>query len=122
MRAAESHVKKLVQGLTAMNAKQLKGVAHLVTPRVIDAIAIASKIDGTNQGRRRQEGLVAKMLREEADDDVMAKLEVRGVAGAACVTLRWPPQTCYGRTLTAHRAVTLRPACMPSRPAGQVAA
>lgn len=71
---AAAEVLEVVQGLVCMTPKQLAAVSHLLTPQHIDAIRIAAKLPRSNQGRKRQENLVAKMLRGELAPGGMAKL------------------------------------------------
>ena len=41
----------------------------LVGEEVVDAVALAARIDRRNQGRGRQESLVARLLRESVEDE-----------------------------------------------------
>mmetsp|Transcript_9373 Transcript_9373/g.23832 ORF Transcript_9373/g.23832 Transcript_9373/m.23832 type:complete len:286 (+) Transcript_9373:30-887(+) len=66
---------RVVKGLTDMSPKQLQGVSHLLEEDMIDAIAIAARIPRSNQGRKRQEGLVEKLLRNHLDQRELDKLE-----------------------------------------------
>ncbi|KAF5837378.1 hypothetical protein DUNSADRAFT_4482 [Dunaliella salina] len=66
---------RVVKGLTDMSPKQLQGVSHLLGVCVCDAITIAARIPRTNQGRKRQEGLVEKLLRNHLDKRELDKLE-----------------------------------------------
>ncbi|KXZ49136.1 hypothetical protein GPECTOR_23g64 [Gonium pectorale] len=65
----------LVRGLTAMTPKQLSAVAHLLPPGSVEAVGIAAKLPRSNQGRKRQEALVAKMLRGQLTETQIDKLE-----------------------------------------------
>ncbi|KAK9824610.1 hypothetical protein WJX72_011698 [[Myrmecia] bisecta] len=53
--------------LCQLSPKQLGVVAPLLSEDLVEAIAIARTINGRNQGRRRQEGLVGKLLRDFDD-------------------------------------------------------
>ncbi|GLC52919.1 hypothetical protein PLESTB_000688100 [Pleodorina starrii] len=65
----------VVRGLTSMTPKQLAAVSHLLPPGTVEAVGIAAKLPRSNQGRKRQEGLVAKMLRGQLTEQQMEKLE-----------------------------------------------
>ncbi|GAX77644.1 hypothetical protein CEUSTIGMA_g5087.t1 [Chlamydomonas eustigma] len=65
---------KIVNGLTYMNKGQIKAVAHLLTPEIVEELAIAARLPRSNQGRKRQEGLVAKRMRQYVDDASLEKL------------------------------------------------
>ncbi|GIL86622.1 hypothetical protein Vretimale_11497 [Volvox reticuliferus] len=65
----------VVRGLTSMTAKQLGAVSHLLPPGTVDAVGIAARLPRSNQGRKRQEGLIAKMLRGQLTEQQMDKLE-----------------------------------------------
>ncbi|PNH11723.1 hypothetical protein TSOC_001433 [Tetrabaena socialis] len=56
-------VLETVRGLTSMTSKQLSAVTHLLPPGTLEGVGIAAKLPRSNQGRKRQEALVAKMLR-----------------------------------------------------------
>eukprot|EP00882_Tetradesmus_deserticola_P011282 GHRQ01011933.1.p1 GENE.GHRQ01011933.1~~GHRQ01011933.1.p1 ORF type:complete len:287 (+),score=121.21 GHRQ01011933.1:918-1778(+) len=71
----EQELRVLVRGLCAFTGKQLQAVAHLLSSDHIKQIKIAKDIPPTNQGRRRQEGLVAKLLRSELDGAALDRLE-----------------------------------------------
>ncbi|GLI67652.1 hypothetical protein VaNZ11_011901 [Volvox africanus] len=79
----------VVRGLTSMTAKQLVAVSHLLPPGTRDAIDIAANLPRSNQGRKRQEGLIAKMLRVQLTEQQMDKLE-------AAVTVATEHQGIYG--------------------------
>ena len=49
--------------LSEMSEKQLSHVAPMLDEYILAEVRISAKIHGRNQGRRRQEGLIAKMLR-----------------------------------------------------------
>ncbi|KAF6261016.1 hypothetical protein COO60DRAFT_818594 [Scenedesmus sp. NREL 46B-D3] len=70
----EQELRVLVRGLCAFSGKQLQAVSHLLSNDHIKQIKIAMDIPPTNQGRRRQEGLVAKLLRSELDGAALDKL------------------------------------------------
>ncbi|KAG2492268.1 hypothetical protein HYH03_009508 [Edaphochlamys debaryana] len=65
----------VVRGLTSMSAKQLGAVSHLLPPGGMEAVGIAAKLPRSNQGRKRQEALVAKMLRGQLTDPQIEKLQ-----------------------------------------------
>lgn len=65
----------VVRGLAGMTAKQINAVAHLLPPGGLEAVAIAAKLPRSNQGRKRQEALVAKMLRGQLTETQLAKLQ-----------------------------------------------
>ncbi|GIL57157.1 hypothetical protein Vafri_12463 [Volvox africanus] len=79
----------VVRGLTSMTAKQLGAVSHLLPPGTRDAVDIAARLPRSNQGRKRQEGLIAKMLRVQLTEQQMEKLE-------AAVTVATEHQGIYG--------------------------
>uniref|UniRef100_A0A383VF57 Uncharacterized protein n=1 Tax=Tetradesmus obliquus TaxID=3088 RepID=A0A383VF57_TETOB len=70
----EQELRVLVRGLCGFSGKQLQAVSHLLSSDHIKQIKIAMDIPPTNQGRRRQEGLVAKLLRAELDEAALDKL------------------------------------------------
>eukprot|EP00197_Chlamydomonas_leiostraca_P003540 CAMPEP_0202875712 /NCGR_PEP_ID=MMETSP1391-20130828/27799_1 /ASSEMBLY_ACC=CAM_ASM_000867 /TAXON_ID=1034604 /ORGANISM="Chlamydomonas leiostraca, Strain SAG 11-49" /LENGTH=209 /DNA_ID=CAMNT_0049557439 /DNA_START=22 /DNA_END=647 /DNA_ORIENTATION=- len=74
MKKEERQLGEAVDGLAHMTEKQLKALSPLVGEQVLDAVRIAAKLPRSNQGRKRQEGLVAKLLRDRLDDDAMAQL------------------------------------------------
>lgn len=59
-----------------LSERQLERLRPLLDDRTLDAIAEAKRIPGRNQAKSRQEGFVAKMLREELDEADQALLEV----------------------------------------------
>lgn len=65
----------VVRGLTIMTNKQLAAVSHLLPPGTIEAVGLAARLPRSNQGRKRQENLVAKMLRGQLTDEQLEKLE-----------------------------------------------
>jgi ribosomal 50S subunit-associated protein YjgA (DUF615 family) len=67
---------KIVNGLTYMNKTQLKAVSHLLTPEIVEELAVAARLPRTNQGRKRQEGLLAKLMRKNVEDKDLEKLAV----------------------------------------------
>ncbi|KAF8058125.1 SPBPB2B2.09c [Scenedesmus sp. PABB004] len=71
---AESELRTIVRGLCGFNAKQLAAVSHLLPEEHLKQIRIAMDIPPTNQGRRRQEGLVVKLMRADAETLDLAKL------------------------------------------------
>lgn len=73
MHAAQAIV-SVVHGLTSMSVKQLKAVSHLLAPQHVEAIKLAARLPHKNQGRKRQENLVAKLLRTEMNEAGMKKL------------------------------------------------
>ena len=73
----------VVRGLVGMTTKQINAVEHLLPPGGLEAVAIAAKLPRSNQGRKRQEALVAKMLRGQLTEGQLAKLTVG--ADAACL-------------------------------------
>jgi hypothetical protein len=85
---------QLVSGLTHMTGKQLKAIAHLLPiPNVMEDIGIASKLARSNQGRKRQEGLLAKQIRQYIDAKTLEKLHVgaRATHGDVCLPCSFCP-------------------------------
>ncbi|KAG2423680.1 hypothetical protein HYH02_015295 [Chlamydomonas schloesseri] len=71
----ERNLMSTVVGLANMSPKQLAAVAHLLPPGTVEAIGIAARLPRANQGRKRQEQLVAKMMRGQVGEGARAKLE-----------------------------------------------
>lgn len=59
-----------------MTDKQLKAAATICGEKIAAAVRIAAALPRTNQGRKRQEALVAKLLRSEMDEAALSKLAV----------------------------------------------
>ncbi len=70
----------LVRGLVGMNRKQLAAVSHLLNDEQLEHLRLAARLPITNQGRKREENLVAKLLRAEEDEATLEKLAVRPAA------------------------------------------
>lgn len=66
----------VVKGLCNMGDKQLKAISHILAPAHLEGVSIAAKLPRSNQGRKRQENLVAKLLRTELSSSEIAKLAV----------------------------------------------
>lgn len=61
---AAKQFQDLARQLTRLTEKQLVRLQPLVGEQVVDAVGLAARISNRNQGRQRQESLVAKLLRE----------------------------------------------------------
>ena len=72
-----AQVLSVVRGLVGMTPKQLAAVSHLLDERQLDAVSLAGRIAPTNQGRKRQEALAAKLLRDRLEEGELATLAVR---------------------------------------------
>ncbi|EFJ46469.1 hypothetical protein VOLCADRAFT_105461 [Volvox carteri f. nagariensis] len=81
----------VVRGLTSMSPKQLAAVSHMLPPGAVEAVGVAARLPRSNQGRKRQEGLVAKMLRGQLTEQLMDKLQ-------AAVTVATERQGIYDDT------------------------
>lgn len=76
--------------LARLTEKQLARLEPLLGEELVSAAALAASISHRNQGRQRQENLVARMLRESTAEGEMEQLRVRrggtrepgGAAGA----------------------------------------
>ncbi|KAG2423101.1 hypothetical protein HXX76_002326 [Chlamydomonas incerta] len=71
----ERNLMSIVVGLANMSPKQLKAVSHLLPPGAVEAVGIAARLPRSNQGRKRQEQLVAKMMRGQVGEGALTKLE-----------------------------------------------
>lgn len=60
---AANDIMQTVYGVCTMSERQLLAVHHLLTPQIILAIPIASKLPRSNQARARQENFIAKLIR-----------------------------------------------------------
>ncbi|KAL3154077.1 hypothetical protein ABBQ32_013616 [Trebouxia sp. C0010 RCD-2024] len=58
------HLKSLAKQLCRLGPRQLQAVSPILEaePELVEAISTAKGIDATNQGRKRQEGYVGKLL------------------------------------------------------------
>ncbi len=56
---AAKEMDKIVNGLTYMNKNQLKAVSHLLTPEIVEGLAVAAKLDRTNQARQHARSIAA---------------------------------------------------------------
>ncbi|KAL4853423.1 hypothetical protein ACK3TF_005562 [Chlorella vulgaris] len=65
--------------LARLSDKQLARLEPLVGEEVVEAVALAASISHRNQGRQRQEGLVAKMLRESETDAAELQAAIESV-------------------------------------------
>lgn len=65
----------LARQLARLNGKQLARLVPLVGDAVVDAAELAGRISIRNQGRQRQENLVARLLREASEIEGAAGLE-----------------------------------------------
>ena len=79
--------------LSEMSDKQLSHVAPLLDDYIIYEVRISAKINGRNQGRRRQEGLIAKMLRNLPG----LELEQLEVSSSTLISPRSSPERTYTR-------------------------
>lgn len=69
---------EIARQMSRLTEKQLARLEPLVGEEVVAATAQASRISHRNQGRQRQEGLVARLLRESLLEDAeVAQLRVR---------------------------------------------
>lgn len=69
----------IARQLSRLTDKQLARLTPLVGEEVVDAVALAARLDRRNQGRGRQESLVARLLRESVEDEAgMQQLQVGG--------------------------------------------
>jgi hypothetical protein len=99
--ALQSH--ELAAKLSQLTENQLALLEPLLDDDIVEAVQISSRIDGKNQGRRRQEQLIGKMLREYPGPG-LGELEVRlnlvlyceyllvpsfGVRGTSAPSLPW---------------------------------
>lgn len=76
--AAAQAFQDIARQLSRLTEKQLVRLTPLLGEEVTDAVALAARISHRNQGRGRQEGLVARLLRSSADDGLgMDQLLVR---------------------------------------------
>lgn len=67
----------IARQLSRLTDKQLARLTPLVGEEVVDAVALAARLDRRNQGRGRQESLVARLLRESVEDEAgMQQLQV----------------------------------------------
>jgi len=72
----------MARQLSRLTDKQLARLTPLVGEEVVDAVALSARIDRRNQGRGRQESLVARLLRESVEDEAgMQQLQVGGREG-----------------------------------------
>ncbi|KAJ9512385.1 hypothetical protein QJQ45_013000 [Haematococcus lacustris] len=73
-RPAARNVMATVVEMCHMPEKHLQALAPLCGEEVLGAVRIAARLPRNNQGRRRQENLVAKMLRSGLDGPALTKL------------------------------------------------
>ncbi|PRW18310.1 hypothetical protein C2E21_9330 [Chlorella sorokiniana] len=69
----------IARQLSRLTDKQLARLTPLVGEEVVDAVALAARIDRRNQGRQRQESLVARLLRESVEDDALLQAAIDSV-------------------------------------------
>eukprot|EP00195_Chlamydomonas_chlamydogama_P006691 CAMPEP_0202906344 /NCGR_PEP_ID=MMETSP1392-20130828/38461_1 /ASSEMBLY_ACC=CAM_ASM_000868 /TAXON_ID=225041 /ORGANISM="Chlamydomonas chlamydogama, Strain SAG 11-48b" /LENGTH=226 /DNA_ID=CAMNT_0049594811 /DNA_START=338 /DNA_END=1018 /DNA_ORIENTATION=+ len=65
----------VVRGLTSMTDRQLKALSHLLEVDILEAVQVAARLARNNQGRKRQEALIAALLRTRVSEGVLDKLE-----------------------------------------------
>lgn len=59
---------RLARELSRLSEKQLARLEPLVGEGVVDAVGVAASLSIRNQGRQRQESLVARLLRESVEE------------------------------------------------------
>ncbi|KAL4432801.1 hypothetical protein ABPG77_008127 [Micractinium sp. CCAP 211/92] len=64
------HFQQIARQLSRLTEKQLARLEPLVGEEVVAATALAARISHRNQGRQRQESLVARLLRESLIEEV----------------------------------------------------
>ncbi|KAL6758188.1 hypothetical protein V8C86DRAFT_1524616 [Haematococcus lacustris] len=74
MKKQARNVMATVVEMCHMPEKHLQALAPLCGEEVLGAVRIAARLPRNNQGRRRQENLVAKMLRSGLDGPALTKL------------------------------------------------
>lgn len=93
----------IAKQLTGLTTTQLQRIQHVLCAPVLEATLRASAITGTNQGRSREDKLVAKLLRKEHTNE---ELEV--IQACYCSSF-----TTFERHLSsawwAHRACSIQP-------------
>ena len=77
---AAKHYQEIARALAKLSDRQLARLEPLVGEDVVSAVGLASRISHRNQGRQRQESLVAKLLRVTVQDADVEQLQV-GVGG-----------------------------------------
>ncbi|MEW5319851.1 MAG: hypothetical protein WDW38_010973 [Sanguina aurantia] len=63
MKKEANDIMQTVYGVCTMSERQLAAVQHLLTPQIVLAIPVASKLPRSNQARARQENFIAKLIR-----------------------------------------------------------
>lgn len=77
---------KLASQLCQLSDRQLVSLRPLLDDRAVEAVLEAKGISGRSQARNRQEAFIAKVLREELDEEQQRLLEVcEGVRAQARV-------------------------------------
>jgi ribosomal 50S subunit-associated protein YjgA (DUF615 family) len=74
---AAKHYQEIARALAKLSERQLARLEPLVGEDVVSAVGLASRISHRNQGRQRQESLVAKLLRVTVQDADVEQLQVR---------------------------------------------
>lgn len=73
---AVEHLRSVAETLARLTTAQLAAVQHLLSDPIVDATLRARAINGTNQGRSREEKLISKLLMSEHTDPELTEIEV----------------------------------------------
>lgn len=74
----------IAKQLTGLTTTQLQRIQHVLCAPVLEATLRAGAITGTNQGRSREDKLVAKLLRKEHTNEELEVIQ-------ACCCSSYPP-------------------------------
>ena len=80
---AAKQYQDLARLLSRLSDRQLARLQPMVGEDVVDAVALAARISHRNQGRQRQESLIAKLLRVTVQDADVPQLQVSESGGVS---------------------------------------